>query len=73
VRLDAGDVSKTELRERRTQPGVGAVAGVSGGRSESENQRTSEISRSGLFGFRLEKDRTTYTNTWSRTKCRTLK
>src|SRR3954471_21913885 len=28
VRLDAGDVSKTELRERRTQPGVGAVAGV---------------------------------------------
>src|SRR4051794_3931099 len=28
VRLDAGDVSKTEPRERRTQAGVGAVTGI---------------------------------------------
>ena len=47
------------------------VAGfVSGGRSESGNQRTSPISKSGLFSFRVSKARATYMNTWSR--CRTL-
>ena len=46
---------------------------VSVGRSEIGNQRTSSISRSGLFRFRIANDRTTYTKTWSRTDARPLK